>query len=278
MVREYKSERLDIPESARVVKPWFPTRESAMAELPKIRKHLEDGGETFTYPGHTHTKPQKGAEPQYIGEFEMSGRRPRSIREAPCPCCWDRFRKFLSGMIAWFPEDQVIRLIGPDCFATLNPDGHRRAKRRYQDEQEAAKDRSHLLSQLPKLAKAINTILQAAEVGAAVDAFHHDLHVDFGKIGLHLWTHVQDEGSLKVWGKVRSVIEKGARAGEMRDYEDLVPYRSLQGYRMLAKDRPMFEGPLRACAERLRPYDVGEERRAGVDAMNDAEVREATVS
>jgi hypothetical protein len=45
---------------------------------------------------------------------------------------------------------------------------------------------------------------------------------------------------------------------------------------MLAKDQPMFEGPLRACAERLQPYNFGEDWKAGVDAMNDAEVREAT--
>jgi hypothetical protein len=276
MVRAYKSERLDIPESARVVKAWFPTRESAMAELPKIRKHLEEGGETFTYPGHTHTKPPKGAEPEYIGEFAMSGRRARSVREAPCPCCWDCFRKFLGGMIAWFPQEQVIRLIGPDCFAARNPDGHIRAKKRYDDEQEAAKDRSHLLSQLPKLPRAINAILRAAEVGAALDAFRRDLHAGLDRMGLHLWTHVQDEGRLKVWGKVPSVVVKGERAGEVREFEDLIPYMSLRGYRMLAKDQPVFGGLLRACAARLQRYNFGEEWRASVDAMNNVEIRETT--
>jgi hypothetical protein len=276
MVREYKLEPLDIPEAARVVKAWFPTEESARAALPKIRKHLEDGGETFTFPGHTHTKPPKGAEPVYIGEFAMSKLRPRSIREAPCPCCTDRFRKFLSGMVAWFSEEQVLRLIGPDCFAALNPEGHTRAKERYWAEQEAAKDRNHLLQQLPKLAEAIGTIRQAAEVGAAVDALHRDLHVGLGRIGLHLWTHVRDEGRLKVSGKVRQLLTTGERAGETVEVEGLTTHTRLEGYRMLAKDRPALGEPLRACAARLEPYNFGERWRASVDAMPDPEVREAS--
>lgn len=29
-----------------------------------------------------------------------------------------------NGKIAWFPDEHVIRMIGPKCFQTLNPEGH----------------------------------------------------------------------------------------------------------------------------------------------------------
>jgi hypothetical protein len=41
-------------------------------------------------------------------------------------------------MIAWFPGVKVIRLIGPDCFATLNLEAHEKAKSDFEIEQEKA--------------------------------------------------------------------------------------------------------------------------------------------
>jgi hypothetical protein len=194
MGRRCKSEPIDIPEASREVKALFPSRESANAELSKIHEHMEREAKSYTFPGHTHTKPPKGAEPVYIGEFSMPKRLPKSKRLAPCPCCWDHFGKFESGMIAWFPDEKVIRLIGPDCFRALNPEGHDRAKRQYREEQEAEKDNAYLLSNLPKLPDAIEVIERAVIVAEAVEVFYTDLQKKLLAFDFALWPEVRDCG------------------------------------------------------------------------------------
>jgi len=44
MAREPKLERLEIPATSRVVKDWFPTRESAEAMIAAIRAHIWQNG------------------------------------------------------------------------------------------------------------------------------------------------------------------------------------------------------------------------------------------
>jgi hypothetical protein len=50
-----------------------------------------------------------------------------------------------------------------DLGLSMTSGCHERAKRQYLAEKEAQKDRNHLLSNLPKLARAIQVILQYAE-------------------------------------------------------------------------------------------------------------------
>jgi hypothetical protein len=275
MVKPLKSEPIYIPEAARNPKPRFPTRERADAEIPKIHKHIATEGKTYTYPGHTHTKPPKGAEPVYIGEFTMPKHLPRSLRYAPCPCCCDHFGKFMSGMIAWFPAERVIRLIGPDCFRTLSPEGHDKAKRAYLQEQEAKRDRDFLLSNIPKLARALRSIEKAAEVAAAVEQFHLALHQSLKRQGISLWRHVRDGGSLKVWGKSKELRQDSDGTPRVHEVEALMPKYRLHGYQMLEEVPKRLSRPLADCAARLLPFDFGDGWKAAVEKMDDAATSEA---
>jgi hypothetical protein len=74
---------------------------------------------------HTHSKPTKNARIVYIGRFDLPPSHQVPDRHAPCPCCSPRAPKYSrEGKIAWFPDEHVVRMIGPDCFHTLNPEGH----------------------------------------------------------------------------------------------------------------------------------------------------------
>lgn len=127
VARQNRLERLDIPEASRAIKDWFSTRESAEAVISAIRAHIKTTGKTHTCFCHTHTKPDRNAVPVYIADFEIPERFRKAKRFCPCPCCRAEFGKFGHGKIAWFPNERVIRLIGPDCFAALNPEAHAKA-------------------------------------------------------------------------------------------------------------------------------------------------------
>jgi len=51
-------------------------------------------------------------------------------------------------MIAWFPEEGTIRIIGPECFASFNLEGHAAAYDEFRKEQEEKKNEAFLLSHL----------------------------------------------------------------------------------------------------------------------------------
>jgi hypothetical protein len=115
----------DIPEDFFEPKPFYRTRTSAEAVLREIKDHIKTTGEPHTWRHHTHSKPTKNARIVYIGRFDLPPSHQAPDRHAPCPCCSPRAPKYSrEGKIAWFPDEHVVRMIGPDCFHTLNPEGH----------------------------------------------------------------------------------------------------------------------------------------------------------
>jgi len=275
MAREAKLERLAIPPECRTVKDWFPTRESANAAIASIRVHILATGEPHTWSGHTHTKPRRDAVPVYIGEFSLPERLLKAKRFAPCPCCWDEVGKFGHGMIAWFPAESVIRLIGPDCFKGLNPEAHKKARSDYDIEQERMRNTEFLLSNLPKLADTIVTIERAMVVAERIETFHGELHRKLAVSKLKLWPYVRRGGELSVNVK-ESEFRRGSD-GEMYTQE-VVASRveaTLPGYQMLDTPLPPLSSSLEAVLKRIRPYNLGDRCRAAAETMDDQEKRTA---
>jgi len=211
MARTSKLERLLIPDQCRVIKDWFPTRESADAALPGIKAHILITWETHLWPGHTHTKPPRDARPVYVGEFELPERFTKNKHFAPCPCCWPEFGKFGIVKVAWFPEERVIRLIGPDCFRSLNPEAHEQALDIFEIEQRRRRNTEFLLSNLPQLGHVIAVIERGIMVGKAVESFHELLHNRLSRLRLNLWPYVRRGGELRVNVK-ESEFRRGAEA------------------------------------------------------------------
>jgi hypothetical protein len=274
MAKAYKLERLVIPAASRTVKDWFPTRESADAAIPAIRAHIKSTGETYTCFCHTHTKPDANAVPIYIGDFELPDRVREAKHFSPCPCCWDEFGKFGHGKIAWFPDERVIRLIGPDCFAALNPEGHAKAQAAFEIEQEQKRNTDFLLSNLPRLAEVVSVIERAATVADAIETFHAEMQGKLSAVKLNLWQQVRRDGELTVTAQEKEF--RRGDDGEMysHDVEVQKVFARLPGYQMLDPVLDPLSASLRTALGRIEPYNSGQEATAVIEAMSDEKRRE----
>jgi hypothetical protein len=185
-------DRIEIPDSARRPKPVFPTLPDRSI-VDEVRNWIKDGNPTYTWRGHTHTMPELGAAVEYAGDFQLA-----KGEEAPCPCCTPETAKFNVGLIAWFPETQLVRLMGPHCFRRINPEGHEAA---YQNLQERIKRQGaikYLLNNLPKRSEAQSALQRALPIATHLDDLQDILGAKLERtIGVDLWRHVR-EGSLRV--------------------------------------------------------------------------------
>jgi hypothetical protein len=164
-----KSERIDIPPECREVKAWFRERPGSEV-VEEIKRHVAKTGWPHTWRGHTHTKPPPGSKPVYLEEFDLPEKRLRAKRWVPCPCCAPETPKYgRDGKIAWFPTEGVIRLLGPECFKSLDKEGHEEAKRQLEIERQRKQDTDYLLSKLPLLGRVIHVSEGAVPVAKALD-------------------------------------------------------------------------------------------------------------
>lgn len=274
MAKTNKLERLVISDASRTVKDWFLTRGSAEAVIEAIRAHIKATGETHTCFCHTHTKPERTAVPVYIADFEIPDRFRKAKRFSPCPCCWDEFGKFGHGKIAWFPDERVIRLIGPDCFKALNPEGHAKAQRAFEIEQEQKRNTDFLLSNLPHLGEVVSTIERAIGVADAIETFHAEMGAKLSMLKVNLWPHVRRDGQLSI--AVREAEFRRSDSGDMysRDVEAQKPFARLPGYQMLDPVLEPLSSGLRTTLSRINPYNSGQEAKVAVEAMSDEERRQ----
>lgn len=163
---------VDVPESSRTVKaiwPTMPTEDDARA----IKDFCLEDGRPYMYPGHTHTPPPKdGKPPIYVDRIEISADARKRKEFSPCPCCTPNHRKFGDGLIAWFEDEMVIRLMGKDCFATINRVGHEDAYRdllRRENERRVLDNVLNIIDRLPNWVRAGEELLA---IGKAADAFY----------------------------------------------------------------------------------------------------------
>jgi hypothetical protein len=185
-------EPIEIPEGARKPKPIFPELPD-FALVREVREWVQKN-QTFTWRGHTHTAPNEKEPVEFVGMFEMP-----VATEAPCPCCTPNHTKFRLGVIGWFPETHLVRLMGRHCFRRLNPEGYQLAVRRLEERQGRAKDIAYLTANLHKKADAKRAAEMAMELAEHLD----DLQLQLGervrqKLGVDLWQAVRDSGQLKL--------------------------------------------------------------------------------
>jgi len=157
-------EEFDIPQTALETKSWY--RERPGSEIiPEIKEFVAAGNWPFLWSGHTHTQPPRGAVPVYIDELFLKN-------PSPCPCCTPRTAKWKkAGKIAWFPEEGVIRIIGPDCFRALNPEGHDQAVADLRREQTKQQDVRYLLANIGVVPHTLRAIHAASNALNAWDEF-----------------------------------------------------------------------------------------------------------
>jgi len=273
MGREPKLERIEIADECRVIKDWFLTRESADQAIPGVLAHILTTGQPHTWPGHTHTKPSRDAVPVYIGEFSLPAKYLKAKRFAPCPCCWDEFGKFGHGKIAWFPEERVIRLIGPDCFASLNPEAHANAVSAFAIEQERKRNTDFLLANMPRLPDAIRIVERAIIVAKAIEAFHAELHGKLRIIKLSLWPYVRRGGQLNVNVKEREFRRDSKGETYAHEIDGSRVEAILPGFKMLDPAIVPLSKSLETVVARLRQFAERDTSNEAIDATDDGEKR-----
>ena len=144
-----------------------PSRETVREILEWVRQ----SGLPHEWHGHTHTKPPKdGPAPKYLDEFDVPTRGRNVHAIAPCPCCSPRKPKYKrGGKIAWFKDEGVIRLIGPECYKSLNASGHQEAMAELSARRKREQGIRYLANSLPRLEAMSAGLTEVRRVAFAVE-------------------------------------------------------------------------------------------------------------
>jgi hypothetical protein len=240
---------LVVPASSFEVKAYF-REEPSRAVVKEVLDWIRETGRPHEWRGHTHTKPPAGATPKYLDEFDVPTKGRIRHAVAPCPCCSPLKPKYKrSGKIAWFPDEDVIRLIGPDCFASLNAEGHTEAVKELRLRKKREQAIRYLSDSLPRLEEAREAFKAVRSVALVMERFRSELQEALQGQQIPLWDH-SNRGELSVFREEQDVSI--AADGEIIRRNILVkaPYAALSGYRMLDPSAKPFD-------QRLANIDVG---------------------
>jgi hypothetical protein len=263
---------LDIPDDCFDPKPFYKTRDSAEDVVREIKEHIKKTGEPHTWRHHTHSKPIINARIVYIGEFDLPPSHQAQDRHAPCPCCSPRAPKYSrKGKVAWFPDEHVIRMIGPECFKTLNPDGHWEAVEQFDKEEAERRTIAYLVKNLHLNVPAREVIQRAIPTLEAIDEVHTGLQRRITDVlRLDIWRHVS-RGSLSVNVEGRHMKRTRGGAQEVETFNDVQQLSVLPGYKMFSPKTSRLASRIAGSAKRISLIDFGNEVEERVRAMTTEE-------
>lgn len=221
------------------------------ALLQEIKQHVRETREPHTWRGHSHTKPAQGALVVYCDEFDVPA--PDTVpRVAPCPCCNPHHPQYKNkGKIAWFPDESVIRLIGPQCFKAINEGAHQAALIELRKKQKARSELATIRRYGPTIDALIGMIDEVSPITAALDTFLNDLNRALdNELALPLW-RVARGGALMVSEERNVPYRKPDGAIALRREVVSVPFASIAGYAMFDRSGPI------AAQKKLRPLRSG---------------------
>lgn len=245
-------EAIDIPDAARVPKPRFPTRPTP-EQLREMKDYIARTKTPWLWDGHTHTEPQVGARIQYIGEFGLD-----EANAAPCPCCTPNHAKYWRrGLIAWFPDDHLVRFMGDKCFKRLNPEGHDAAWAEYRREEAERADEEYLLQNLHVVPTTIGALQYALPAFAAIDTVRRILSERIHHyVGGRLWEQVRNGGDLRVEVTRREIFRRPDNTEDERTVRDFRVYSTIRGFEMLNPQRRNLESRARTTLNGLLALNV----------------------
>ena len=263
------TDELDIPASAYEPKPWWDRRPSD-ERIQEVLGFILRTGKPYLWPGQTYDRPLNDSHIEYLAEFCLPSNRPL----VPCPCCTPRHPKYRRGMIAYFPEEKTIRIMGHDCFKSINAHGHTEALRKYHAELQRKKDVIYLLENLDNVPELISIIEHAAPVGHAVDEFRNNACKVFREaLHIDLWEHIRT-GQLRIARIRTQVIQIPGRGEETRDIEIVETYGTITGQDFLKARSPRLGLKLDNALVALRQIDFGPKFNERVAQMTDSDRRQ----
>jgi hypothetical protein len=242
---------VEILDVCRQPKPWF-FEEPSGTIVKEIRDHVAEIGESHTWRGHTHTRPPPDGRLKYVARFELPDKFVKAKQFLVCPVCRPNSRNFgkREGMIAWFPDEGVIRLIGPDCYAKLNSTGHAEAVAELEQRERRERDVAFLLSHRDHHGAALNTLKAGQKVAEALDEFGARLRRTLTEtMNIDPWPHVRT-GELQIIEEFDDIRANPRNPSDVRTVKSERPvrYGELAGYKLLnprsRKSAPRFEVPI----------------------------------
>jgi hypothetical protein len=244
-------EQIAIPEAARRVKadfPEFPSNEI----VQEILEFVRDTGEPWLWRGHTHTPIPEGSVPKYVWEFDVPEFGSKRQAIAPCPHCQPNAPKYKHGVIAYFPDEHVIRLMGADCFRATNPEAHEVAKRELERFQRSVRNQRYLQERLPLLPDLIHAAEAAFPQAEALDAVQANLVREVQGLMLQTLQQALRSGELRVRSKGKEATFSREGVAGTRDVEVLERFGAVDGVKLLMELRSPIQPKLRAVTEKLR--------------------------
>jgi hypothetical protein len=244
---------VEISEECKKSKPWFPVLPSPEI-VKEIRDYVADHGESHTWRGHTHTRPSEGAPVVYVGRFELPEKFQRAKQFLVCPVCRPNSRNFgkREGYVAWFPEESIIRLIGPDCFAEINKEGHEEAIQELKNREKRKSEIDFLISWRDQHRLALKVLMATQRVARALDGFGAEIRRRlYDTLNVNLWQHVRT-GELQVTREITDI----QRPGKTLFLSDR--FGSLDGFKLLDPKMRKLElkfGPYVAFLDEILAID-----------------------
>jgi hypothetical protein len=247
---------VEIPETAKIGKPIF-TEQPSPDLVKEIREWVKAGKPSWSWRGHTHTKPAPDSVVVYVNDFQL----PKG-RLTPCPCCWPNHEKFRGGMIGWFPDEAVIRLIGPGCFASINKEGHEAALRELKARQKLTASIIFLRNNRDKIPAAIDRLDRAHSVAQHLDEVQSFFASAERRTTIvpDLWQHIRNDGQLHVIDR-ELIVDRRPSRDDDDDEEDR--YRMVDrvasriaGYRLIDPLRRPLAPRLDSARRRLADIDI----------------------
>ncbi|MBA2127568.1 hypothetical protein DLM45_15255 [Hyphomicrobium methylovorum] len=272
--------RVVIPERAKLEKPKFETFEIALQTGKRIaafirkegRVRIEAGVRLLNaHPDETYSKPPAGAQVEYLQEFVLPEAHAKARRrQSPCPCCQFQSSKFARGIVAWFPDECVIRVIGRDCFARLSPEEHQKALRNYHQRQKTEKQIAALLRNIPLIGGVRDAIESNLDIARSLDRIRADILNALSKHDVRLWPMIRQGWLNTVKESRRNNVSPGRMTKTTITTKTKVA--PVRGTQLIApKTSLTFEDRLQQCISVLSTIEPTKEYYEKVEQSDDRE-------
>lgn len=267
------SDRIEVPEAnLRNIAIFAEEPNEALVE--EIKQHVRLTAAPHTWRGHSHTKPATGALIYYVEEFDVPAL-DAVARVAPCPCCSPHHAKYKNkGKIGWFPDEKVIRLIGPQCFAAINATGHAEAIIDLRIRQKRRAELETIARHLATLGPLIDVLTETSAILEDLDEFQRDINrVLDNDLQLNLWREAKG-GDLTTSETRQVPYRKPDGSIGQRSEEHRVPFARIAGHSMIDRSGQLSSGRLGPLRAGLTSIAKRLEEAGTPDVLTDAE-REA---
>lgn len=170
-----------------------------------LLRHVREDGRPDLWRWHLNTSPPPGSRFEIVAEDVTI---PESLRArvgmAPCPLCSPNRGKYYHGMLAWFPDEHAVRVIGNECAKRIaGADSLRDARARKAEREADSRALSFLIDNLPSVRAALSGLESILPRARRIDVMTNDLRRSLKEpTRQRLLRENSDHGGLPLYEKV----------------------------------------------------------------------------